>query len=570
MYDRVKVQGEVEASDSHAGKEVCMRYLRQHWKRILYMLCFFMLCAIEQRSKNAHPLYGWREFFASLTGIVMLIIIISHYKLSEFLRWKKIYIIWTVVGLIGVIIASCLAFDRVVFFHVWMSVFLTAYIGGYVLIHTFIAFVIEKKRPELNKPGMILWLTMMLGMLFSRSDLNWPIGFLLLFGCFYLTDYTAEEQEDLLQGMLDGLILGFFILQGHAFLFRPYEEARYRAFFSNPNWNSLFYVEILAAVFAKIVYVTKKESKWWIKVYYWLGAGVLLSYEFMTIGRSGWLTAILLSIFFVWAMSRLKRKKEIIRHGAMLILCFAVTFPVCFGAARYLPPFFHHVIWFYGEWSENKVHSWDKWDSPKFIDIDEFFEAVMGRMLSSLKELSQSSPLLLKAEAAEPTKAIDVTDSELREWAKYWGLPPEDPRLRTALFKTREAVPNVRIEIYKYYFQHLNMTGHKQDEQGFQLLPVYIVGHAHNIFLQWGTDFGIPVMLLYILLIIWSFVCLKRKYTQNQSIKAYAELLYVLIPAVFGMFEYAWGVGALSITMQFVAFRGVVVDEKNTTIRVIS
>ena len=44
-----------------------------------------------------------------------------------------------------------------------------------------------------------------------------------MFVCFYLTRYTEQEKEDLFQGMLDGIILGFFLLQGLCFVFRPYD-----------------------------------------------------------------------------------------------------------------------------------------------------------------------------------------------------------------------------------------------------------------------------------------------------------------------------------------------------------
>lgn len=46
---------------------------------------------------------------------------------------------------------------------------------------------------------------------------------------------------------------------------------------------------------------------------------------------------------------------------------------------RYLPAVFHHPVWFWGEWSEDKVHSWDPWNSEKYVDIDELLETAVGR-----------------------------------------------------------------------------------------------------------------------------------------------------------------------------------------------
>lgn len=54
-------------------------------------------------------------------------------------------------------------------------------------------------------------------------------------------------------------------------------------------------------------------------------------------------------------------------------------FPVTFGMTRYLPPVFHHPVWFWGEWSEEKVHSWDAWNSEKYVNVDEVITTALGR-----------------------------------------------------------------------------------------------------------------------------------------------------------------------------------------------
>lgn len=49
----------------------------------------------------------------------------------------------------------------------------------------------------------------------------------------------------------------------------------------------------------------------------------------------------------------------------------------------------------------------------------------------------------------------------------------------------------VRGTIYKHYLNQLNFRGHPYSEQGFYLTSSYWIHHAHNIYLQYGTDFGI-------------------------------------------------------------------------------
>lgn len=77
-------------------------------------------------------------------------------------------------------------------------------------------------------------------------------------------------------------------------------------------------------------------------------------------------------------------------------------------------------------------------------------------------------------------------------------------------------------------------------------------------FFEYGTDFGIPVMVLFAALIIWGAIHCRKKYSELDGEMYAGCWMYLLIPAIFGMFEYSWGVGSLSILMMFVAWREVV------------
>lgn len=525
------------------------------WKRILYTLGFFFFCLIDNRVKNCSGLDGGREIFRDLTGVVMAALIISHYSLKEFKKYRLAYLVWTVTGVLGGAFVYFLGRGYVPYSVDLLVLIVDAVLFGYILICTYIKIIVEKHNPQLNRKFAVLWCTMMLLMIVSGGGYLWPFCYFVMFGCFYLTDFTGQEQADLFHGMLDGVILSFFIFQGHSFVLRPYDcvDARYKGFFANPNWNSLYYLEVLGAVLTKLIYVSKKHCGKLIKLYYWLGAGVLLAFEFMTIGRSGWITAFIMTVLFLAFMGRLEKKKRYIRNGAALAVCFALAFPVCFSAARYLPPMFHHVLWFYGEWNEDRVHSWNKWDSEKFVDVDEFFDAAQRRIVRSVEDLVRNLP-----ETPPDIKRVQIAKSAVESTAM-----PQVQR-REAVLTEEEAKDSyiIRSTIYKYYFKNLKLRGQPYEEQGFQISPVFWVGHAHNIFLQFGTDFGIIVMVLFACLTIGGCVDYKRQYYAKGSEYAVGFFFFILIPIVFGMFEYSWGVGSLSITMLFVAWRGNIVNEQ--------
>lgn len=77
---------------------------------------------------------------------------------------------------------------------------LDALVFGYVVIHTIVSVFIEKEYPKLNKGMFGLWVAMLFLIFFPRSDYIWQFCYFIMFGCFYLMDFTEEEQDDLYQG----------------------------------------------------------------------------------------------------------------------------------------------------------------------------------------------------------------------------------------------------------------------------------------------------------------------------------------------------------------------------------
>lgn len=512
-------------------------------KRMLYTICFFLFCVIDQRTKTGSGLDGVIETFRDMAGILMAAIIMSHYKWEEFMTHKVLYAIWTgiavVAGALFIVFGQPLAY----FMNERIIIALDVFAFGYVVIHTIISVFIEKKYPKLNKGMFGLWVVMMLLMIFSRSDYVWPFCYFIMFGCFYLTDFTEEEQEDLYQGIMNGVIFAFFAFQGFCCMFRPYDIVRYQGIYNNPNLNGLFYIVVLVAVFGKILYVTKENKhKFW-KVYYWLGAGVIYAFIFMTIGRTVWLVSFVLGLLFLGAYQLIQGKKRFIRNGILLIICSALMFPVVFGMSRYLPPVFHHPIWFWGEWSDYRVHSWDKWNSEKYVEIDMIISEALGRTTELGGEIFGYSPFVLKAYAEEIDKTPALTDEEY-----YY-----NPIL-------------VRKTIYQHYFENLNLFGHTTKNQGFQMTWFYWIGHAHNIYLQYATDFGVVMIVFFIALGIASIIKLVKEFYKTRRLKNQISVMFILIPLLFGILEYAWGSGSITITLLFVCWRQAMIGFKGNDI----
>lgn len=518
------------------GKKVLYEGSR---KRILYALCFCFLCVIDQRVMTCYANGGGRELFRDLTGIVVAVIILSHYRWQDLVKYKKIHIGWSVLAVIGLPVLFVVGKSRVPFLPDWIVVILDIFVWGYVLIATATSCFIEKRRPKWNRKTSAAWLAMMILMICSRSDLWWPACYFIMFGCLYLTDFDESEREDLFRGALSGVILAFFIFQGLCLLYRPYDVPRYSGWYTNCNNNAVFYLSVLAAVLTKLYLAKCENGSRWLRIYYFLGVGVVLSFLFMTIGRAAWIASFGMVVFTLYFMSRGKKRGAFVRNGLTIVLCACLMFPVCFAASRHIPPLRHHPIWFEGEWNESRVHSWDPKDSEKYVEMDEFLALAMGRISGSVQDLINHFLPALKVEAAEEVKQPAIPDGE-----------PYDAVI-------------IRGTIYRHFWSELNLRGHREDEIGLQLLTGYWVGHAHNIFLQFGTNFGIPVMILFALLILWPIGLCVDKWRKEGDAKCIATLFQLLIPLLFGMFEFCWGAGSLTIFMIFFSWRNVIWEQSN-------
>lgn len=121
------------------------------WKRIVYTLCFFMFCLIDQRTKTGSGLDGYIETFRNMTGSIMAVLLLSHCKWGEIRAHKLPYLLWTILGgAAGAAYAvRVTSFDS--FVNGRVSAALSVLLFGYALIHTVIRVAIEKNTPLLIK-----------------------------------------------------------------------------------------------------------------------------------------------------------------------------------------------------------------------------------------------------------------------------------------------------------------------------------------------------------------------------------------------------------------------------------
>lgn len=560
-------------------------------RQLLYFLCFlaFELIDFLRNTQNGDI---WSAAVGG-TGLVMMVLIFSEYPLKEWHYGKhtRVYMaIWTVCCL-GIAGASALwqqhfilgIYKWTFFLGVWNVWWI--FLAGQEIVKRIWKAGSLRAKPDLTG---VLALVMAFLMTFSRSGRLWPVWFAAMFGMFYVTRFTREKLEQLFEAMVDATIVAFFVIQIYAYGFRPYDVIRYLGAYPNSNVASLHYLVVYTMVLCKLHYLEKKNAKKGWRIFFFLGAAGLLDFMFLTMGRTSWVTAIVITcfygIFVIWKNWK-KKFSGVIARGAALAAAFVVLFPVVFGTVRFLPAVLHHPVWYGGEYSIEKVHSFDPADSPKYIEMDEFLEAVFGRIVGTFYKGDEAGEASVAGNSTDNVVTVEAgttggnagagsadntvaENTEDGEKADRENAEPDNVNSAVAVDVSQTSYEiiekigpegmdealNIRLSIYAAYLRNLNWFGHPDAEGHYQFADIdYFSWHAQNVWLQMAFSYGIPSGILFLILTVLLF----RK--NFGILKNAGNVPYKIIPFficllffVYGLMELDWNVGQYPLILLFI------------------
>lgn len=527
-------------------------------RKIIYTLCFVAFCVIDQIRGSAD---GRIQLTAvNCIGLLMAVIILSAYSLKDFLKLP--YYIWTGIFLTGGTLAYLWGRQNYPYQGRWVTAILNVGIYGYILIRLLYRFLAEKQPVQVRKPLFLVWCIMLVCMMLSRNEAIWPLWFLVMFGSFYVTDYTPEMRKALYDSVINGVLIGFFLIQGAAFVFRPFDTMRYTGMYANENINVLFYAVTYGAWLCKWYQLKCRQAKLFLRGVTACFSGAMFGFAFLTMGRAGLLTmAATTLVFLIYCAVTLpgRRAARFFGNGILIVTVAVVSFPLVFGCVRYLPAYFHHPIWFGGEYSEYKVHSWDPVDSEKYVELDEFLQESLGRVLwfvdFSGKEVREWLRPSLTAYAAEADAAEQGGEETVSDPLSGTGIDEQHPVLTDPEQMSNPVV--IRTTIHKYYLERLDLVGHREAENGFWLTEGYFAPHAHNLLLQYAFNFGVLPAVLFAgiaIYAVWAaFREAKRQAMQPETQYFLLLILSATVLFVFGMLEISWRIGQNSLTLYFIS-----------------
>ena len=480
------------------SKKENQNVVENRWKSVFYTGIFAFLCICDQRRGSAPG--HTQLMFVNLSWAAVLLLHFTAIRFREFLKIP--YGLFTGLCIAGTVVSGFyrrgdLFFERY-FVGQWYAGCLVAWLIGIFLMHG-IGELIHGKAKERTAGTSaflqgIFYLAMIVAYVLNK-DL-WPVLMILIFGQLYYFDRSEEDKECLLNNLSNGIILAFFLIQSQAFVFRPFDTLRYNGMYANPNMNGLFYMLVYCACLSKYCYYyTKREGvkilgpesgngavkeagkeigkeiekatgkkigkeiekatgkrinkETWIRWFFLFLGASLWAFTLFTQCRSALMgMAATTAVAGIYCL--MMRRTKVIKNGICmvggLLLCIAITLPISYLAVRYLPPFFHHPIWFEGEYSEEKVHSWDPYDSPKFTNYQQIIESFTGRLHDAN---GQSVVVEIQAPAGGRDVALQTPAEEggvvMQTSAEEGGVAMQTPVGGSESVLTEEATTSVEL-----------------------------------------------------------------------------------------------------------------------------
>ncbi len=506
-------------------------------KKNIYFLCVIALNLIEfLRATGDGDV--WKTA-ANCTGLVIMAVIICTYGLKKFLN--PINYVYSFV---------CMAAMIIVRVHWSFSVGLyslgqaeTAVLNVWAIglaAHCLFREIAAGQREKIRlSPGGWLCTAAVIWTVIGASGKIWPLWFYLVFGLFYLTVFSERDWESLWNAVADGTVFSFFIIQGYAYLFRPYDVVRYKGAFSNCNMMGLYYLVVYVMVLYKLHKLHLQRGRLGWKLFYFMGGAGLQGFLFMTLSRTAWAGSMVLTLFYgCFVLRRHWRDiwRRILAKGCVFIMCVILMFPLVYLTVRYLPTIHPHPIWYAGEYSQERVHSWDPADSEKYVSIYELMEEAFGRFASLLYWLDAKNPLVLRTYAQQPEQEQAPTVIEPLD------IPWMDSSLR------------VRLAAAKMYLKDSTWLGHAQkDENYIWDTTGNRVWHSQNLWVQMTYTFGYPVGVITVVLTAMVLLKAYKAYKIKEKPCQILPILICLLFFLYGTAEIVWNPGQLILTLLFMA-----------------
>ena len=443
-------------------------------------------------------------------------------------------------------------------------------VGIFVAFQMFLSMInlLRKKERVTAKicyPYAVLVAVWMVFMLIFRNGREWIVLMAVIFTMFYYCIWRWDKKDKLLKVFCNGIILNFIYMMIYSLMHRPYLRFRHNRFgmgFHTVTMTGYYLAMVLAAIVVKM-FVQYRKTKRWMDCWKELSLlGIANAYLFITLSRTGYLSAIVMQIFMMVLMSLVWEKKKvmsILLTAGLMVGVSIAAFPMVFTAQRILPAVSDDPIYAEFEVWEYVVEKGDRKDSELYMDITAFLK-VMGNKLFGLETGNISLSSIGESIKEDMAAWKQVTEPVYVKNDSYM-LSSE-----AEMYEENDA-SNGRFDIFRSYMEHWNMTGH--EDMGVVLADGSIAVHAHNTYLQLIHDNGLIAGIVFVLLGVVSFIYAMVRYIKERKEDSYLILTVAVIMAfaIAGLVEWVFQISnffgiALLVVIAPLLFKMEIYDEK--------
>ncbi len=529
----------------HKSSDMGFSVLRDHFPDYLQAACFAF--AIQA---GVHYMNGLYEIHHTIAYREMLVwfglAVIVTYKRKEILNAVNfVYLI--IAGISGYLYyrGQVVSLDddekiQALKLTVWAAV-----IAGIVVINTVTVLIRKETRRRLGR-SVNLWYGTLLTVFFVllivfRNTRGWPIYLVCAFTLYYIRVAVWEKKERILPNICRGILLHFLVMTGYCLLHRPYMfhiYYRYPFVFHTVTVSAVYLLLAACAALVKLLDRYRREPELsciWKEL---LVFGTAVVYLIFTLSRTGYLAFILMALMIIPIVCLCMRSKcrALFSAAAMMFLAVVICFAPVFTMQRLIPAVVARPETLEIEVLPSEIVHGRDMDSCFYMTPRRFLHVFELKVLGIPEEKCINQYIVTRSERQYPegyrrpdrmlVASADLSGGELA------GMMQEDVQ------SDAESYTNGRLDIFRLYAMHLNMTGH--DEMGITLPNGSLVVHAHNIYLQTAYDHGIPTGIVFILFGIGTFVQTLIYYVKRKSDRACAVLPLALLLsfAVAGLTEW--------------------------------
>ncbi|MCD7752771.1 MAG: O-antigen ligase family protein [Lachnospiraceae bacterium] len=424
------------------------------------------------------------------------------------------------------------------------------------------------------------------------------VAFFLIPFCVY--DLTgAGFRKAMLEGMINGLCLGFLVTQLYSFLFVPYvDEERYRAYRLYCTCTGESYLMFYIGLYMKSLLLKAEGAKKWKRGVFYFLTVFDLALMYLAGGRSP-VVAVVIITFLMQAIcvareradeKILKKSLRVVGSSALIGICSLLLFPLAYCCARYMPEILDRPDYIDSIYNRrysvvtNFLGSHYQYDNEyaayyegKMIDLNAmtFAEVLtfnLGRIIPGASYIIPDYfyEKATQAKVDRYTQYLELGYTTQEDYDQYiYTLLHEDEiladwpgdvldfleideetkgesELNPYFINIYEiSSTDLRVGIWTYAIRHLNLFGHRYGTfkfyEGYTYdLEINYLEHAHNIFLITGYNNGIFAMIAFIGMFVAALVSTFRSYLCTKNLEELLPALLIMSMVIFGMFERAF------------------------------